>query len=112
MFTTRAHADDLRAQIDRLAQQLEAERAERAKLLDRLLERHNYAPLAEPAKTVVGPPVQIISPFGGGATPEMIESSRASWVNEEAAYLEVEHGMTPVQAREMAEQRWLSEHRA
>lgn len=111
MLTTRAHAADLRAQIERLAKQLEEERAERARLLDRLLERHNYAPLAEQPRAAVGPPVRIISPFGGGATPEMTEAMRESWVMEEAAYLEAEQGFAPAQAREMAEQRWLSEHR-
>jgi hypothetical protein len=110
MFTTKAHADDLRAQIVRLEKQLEEERAERSRLLDRLLERHNFAPLAEPPKVSAAPPMQIISPFGGGATPEMIDAMKQSFVDEEIAYLQAEHAMTPEQAREKAEREWLTRH--
>lgn len=110
MLTTKAHADDLRAQIERLARELEAERAERARLLDRLLERHNYAPLAELPKAPPVSPVQVISPFGGGATPEMIDAMRQSFVDEEIAYLQAEHSMTPEQAQATAEREWLARH--
>lgn len=110
MFATNAHVNDLRAQIERLAKQLEEERAERARLLDRLLERHNYAPLAELPKAPPISPVQVISPFGGGATPEMIDATKQSFVDEEIAYLQAEHSMTLEQAQATAEREWLVRH--
>ena len=112
MFYTRAHVRSLEAQIERLERQLAEAHAERKDLLDRLLERRNVERIQPKPQPVIPESVQVIHPFGSAATPDMVEAAKESWVGEEAAYLQAEHGMSEMQAREMAEQRWLSEHKA
>jgi hypothetical protein len=111
VFYTRAHVRALEAQISRLEQLLAEEKVERRSLLDRLLSKHNVEPVQPKPQPAIPDNMQVIHPFGSAATPEMIDALKESWVNEEAQYLSAEHGMTETQAKEMAERRWLSEHR-
>lgn len=112
MFYSRAHVRALEAQISRLEAQLADEKAERRSLLDTLLQKHNFAPIQPQPPVKVPDNVQVIHPFGSAATPEMVDALKDSWVSEESQYLMAEHGMADGQAREMAERRWVSEHRA
>lgn len=107
MFTTTAHVKSLQAEIARLERLLQEERAENGKLLDLLLQRHNMTPVhAEPTPVPAAPPVQIISPFGGAATPETLSAIEESWLREETEFLTQEHGLSPEQARQQAAHNW------
>lgn len=113
MFGYSALIDTLRATIARLEDQLEQERSERRHLLDCLLRKHNAEPLAEtPAAQGIGTssPMVVISPFGGGATPEVTDALKESWIAEEAQYLMLEQGMAEDQARLTATRRFATEH--
>ena len=107
MFGSSAHIADLRAEIARLEQMLQAEQSRSQGLLDRLLERHNVAPLTdEPAKPE-SRPTSLLTPYGVGVDADV---ERGLWVAEEAAYLQHEHSFPEDQARAMAEQRWAAEN--
>lgn len=110
MFHTKTLIRALESQISRLEQLLEKERTERQQLLDRLLEKRNIEPVQPKPERSSPNPIQIISPFGNAATPEMVDALKESWVQEESFYLQAEHGLPELRAREMAEQRWVSEH--
>jgi len=106
MFATISHVNDLRAEIARLERMLEQERAEKRELLDRLLQKNNIAPTSAASVQPVAPVMEVISPFGSAATPEMVDSLRESWIAEEAAYLQFEQNMPTDQAQAIAEQHW------
>lgn len=112
MFYTRSHVRALEAQIDYLKAELEKSHLQANALLDRLLQRHNIEPVRPSPQPVTPEPTQLISPFGQVNTPEMAEAFRESWTNEEAAYLMAEEGYADGQAREMAERRFISQHKA
>jgi hypothetical protein len=112
VFYTKAHVLALEAQIERLEQLLADEKSERRQLQDRLLEKRNIEPIQPKLQPSIPDTVQVISPFGGGTTPELVGALKDSWVGEEAAYLQAEHGMAEMQAKEMAEQRWIDQHKA
>ena len=111
MFHAKALIATLQAQISRLEQLLEKERNERQQLLDRLLAKNNVEPVQPKPEARAKNPIQIVSPFGNAATPEMVEALKDSWVQEETFYLIAEHGLPEAQAKEMAEARWISEHK-
>lgn len=112
MFYTKAHVFALEAQIKRLEQLLADEKSERKQLLDRLLEKRNVEPIQPKPQPTIPETVQVISPFGGGTTPELVEALKESWMGEEMAYHQAEHGLSETQAREAAERGWLNQHRA
>ena len=113
MFGYAAHIADLRAQIEQLERLLVEERGEKRHLLDCLLQKNNASPLKETiAPQPTQPVVQFMHPFGGGATPEMVEAATQSAIDEETAYLMAEQNYPEEQARMMAEQRFLKEYRA
>lgn len=106
MFSSSAHIADLKAQIAQLERLLEAERAENRHLLDCLLQKQNAAPMAQqPLKEPI-PPVQFVHPYGGAATPEMIEAATQVAIDEEIAYLMAEENFSEDHARARAEQKF------
>lgn len=111
MFGSSAHIADLKAQIASLERLLEVERSEKRHLLDCLLQKHNAAPVTPEPLKAPAPPIQIISPFGGGATPEMNVLLTQSAIDEEVAYLMAEQNYSAEQARAAAEERFLRDNR-
>lgn len=99
----------MQAHIDALQAQVIALEAERAALLDRLLEKRNIAPIAAPEKPASVPGVQIIAPYG--VPKEAEDAIRASWIAEETEYLQVSAGYEYERARNIAEQNWLSQNK-
>jgi len=112
LFYTKAHVLALKAEIAWLRQQLADATDERRQLQDRLLAKQNIEPLAKKPQPKLPDTVQIISPFGNAATPEVVDAMKESWICEEASYLQGEHGLTDQQAREQAEKHWIAEHKA
>ena len=100
----------MQAHIETLHAQIIALEAERAALLDRLLEKRNIAPIAEHEKAERGPAVQVIAPFG--VPREAEEAIRASWLQEETEYLQVSAGYDYERARAVAEANWLRQNKA
>lgn len=109
---TRSHVQALEAEIAWLKEQLADLTVERRQLQDRLLARANVEPITQKPQPKLPETVQIVTPFGNGATPEIVDAMKESWMGEEAAYLMSEHGLTEEQAKVEAERGWLAQHKA
>lgn len=103
MWRTRAEAA-LEAQIADLQKRLDRAQDENRALLDRLLQRHNVAPMSEPPKASA-PVIEVISP-SGTVPPEMQDAVRESWVQEEAEYVATMQGLDAARARQEAVRRF------
>ena len=101
----------LQAQIADLQKRLNASEKERRALTDRLLEKHNVAPLAPEAPRPEVRTVEVLSPYGV-VPPEMEDAVRASWVKEETEYIQMTEGLDEERARLLAERRFTEQHRA
>ena len=102
----------MQAHINALTAELTAVKAERAALLDRLLEKRNIAPITEPEtpkKAVSEASVQVIAPYG--VSSEMQDAVKASWIAEETEYLQVSAGYDYERARNVAEQAWITQNK-
>lgn len=108
MFYFRAYVGSLERQIDDLKERLRQSEAERTELLSRLLEKHNYQPLAQSAAsemTTSQPPIQVISPFNSIPF-DAQDAIKESILKEETEYIMSEQGIDETRARALAEDRF------
>lgn len=109
MFS-RAHIRALEVRIEDLKAQLADERKERQALLNRLLEKHNVAPITPSDPQPRTPTIEIINPYGV-LTPELEDATRESWLREEMDYIRMTQGIEePERLRSLAEDSYISHH--
>lgn len=101
----------LQAHIAELQARLAASEAERQSLLDRLLLKHNFSPIAEPEATPASskPALQVIAPPGVNPV-EIQDAVRDVWIREEADYLIGTLGYDELRAYNQAAQSYNDQH--
>lgn len=100
----------LQSHIADLQQRLAASETERQQLLDRLLMKANFTPIASPdPQTAAKLPLQYIAPPGVNPV-EIQDGIRDVWLQEEMGYLMNELGYDPIRARNQAERAYDEQH--
>lgn len=108
MIYFRSHVQALELQIAYLKERLVEVEQEKRRLLDRVLEKNNVAPISEPAQSTVSAP-DVLAPFGI-AVADVQDALRESWLREETEYIMGKLGCDEGTARSYAEQEYLTQH--